>query len=115
MAGRRSLVAKGILFAEVGIDRSTETARDSFADRTWSNSPPALVFRPLKSLSKYECFLPIHELLMKQPVLITVAAVILIVYDLTADVPEWIRELWLTVAIAVPVFVWAIWWMRRRG
>ena len=50
---------------------------------------------------------------MKQPILITVAAVILIVYDLTADVPEWIRELWLTVAIAVPVFVWAIWWMGR--
>ncbi len=50
---------------------------------------------------------------MKQLILITAAAAILIAYDLTGDVPEWIRELWLAGAITVPVFVWAIWWMGR--
>ena len=57
----------------------------------------------------------IGRLFMKQPILITVAAVLLIAYDLTADVPEWIRELWLAAAITVPVFVWAMWWMGRRS
>ncbi len=55
---------------------------------------------------------------MKQPILITVAAAILIAYDLiAADVPEWIRELWLAVAITVTILVWATWWMgrNRRG
>ena len=52
---------------------------------------------------------------MKQPILITVAAAALIAYDLTADIPEWIRELWLAGAITVPVFVWAAEIIQRTG
>ena len=52
---------------------------------------------------------------MKQPILITVVAAVLIAYDLTADVPDWLRELWLAAAITVVVFVWAAWWMGRRS
>ena len=50
---------------------------------------------------------------MKQRVAITVVAAVLIAYDLTADVPEGIRELWLAGAITVPILAWATWWMRR--
>ncbi len=51
---------------------------------------------------------------MKQPILITLAAAILIAYDLTADIPDQIRQLWLAVAITVPIVVWATWWKRRN-
>ena len=52
---------------------------------------------------------------MKQRIAITIAAAALVAYDLTADIPDGLRTLWLTGAITVVVFVWAAWWMGRRG